>query len=238
MNKTLAPFILASTLAVSALVAAPASAAALTPVSVTCDGSNLVLSSNNIGARLFDTIAVTNSTGGDLSQSGLNNLTATIPGLMTNGQTGTYTVRGLPGSTTFTGTGPCNASSVTLSLVSGGGGGPSTASARAPQTFVLSFVSSSGATCAISSESGTGGTWITLPSAGDCTPPAGKENAKLLGWATTPSFPVAVAQTQVNNGWGTFEGYNSDGQLVSVFIPAGRAAYLSGNNTLYAIWSS
>jgi hypothetical protein len=106
-----------------------------------------------------------------------------------------------------------------------------------PQTFSLQMVSENDAVCSKSSEIGNAGTWITLPNANDCTPPATKQSAKLLGWATTPNFPVAIAQRQVDNGWGTYETFNSDGQLTGVFIPAGGATFLSATGNLYSIWS-
>jgi hypothetical protein len=71
----------------------------------------------------------------------------------------------------------------------------------------------------------------------ECTPPASQAGATLLGWSTTPNFPIAVAQRQVENGWGTYESYNTEGQFIAVFIPAGKGAYLSGSSVLYAIWS-
>jgi hypothetical protein len=101
----------------------------------------------------------------------------------------------------------------------------------------LSLNPQDGTTCTNSSESGTGGTWITLPGASDCTPPASKPGATLLGWATSPDFPVEIAQRQVDNGWGAYETFNADGQLTGVFIPAGGATFLSGSGNLFPIWS-
>jgi hypothetical protein len=115
------------------------------------------------------------------------------------------------------------------------GGGSSQSST--PQVFELSLSPGDGTTCVTASQTGVGGTWVTLPGASDCTPPASKAGASLLGWATTPNFPVAIAQRQINNGWGTYESYNEAEQLVAVFIPAGRATYVSGSNNLYAIWN-
>jgi hypothetical protein len=96
---------------------------------------------------------------------------------------------------------------------------------------------SDGAACSSSSQSGSGGTWVTLPGANDCTPSSAKNGARLLGWATTPDFPVAIAKRQVDNGWGAYETFNSDGQLSGVFIPAGGATFLSAAERLYTIWS-
>jgi hypothetical protein len=76
-----------------------------------------------------------------------------------------------------------------------------------------------------------------LPEANDCTPPASKPNANLLGWATSPNFPVSIAKRQVDNGWGAYETFNDAGQLSGVFIPAGGATLISAAGKLYAIWS-
>jgi hypothetical protein len=126
---------------------------------------------------------------------------------------------------------------VSVTIGSGsGGGGSSTAAAPAP-TFEIALTPTDGTRCVSSIASSTGGTWLTLPGANDCTPPASKAGATLLGWSTTPNFPVTIAQRQVTNGWGTYETFNDAGQITSVFIPAGRATLLSGTNTLYPIWN-
>lgn len=118
-----------------------------------------------------------------------------------------------------------------------GGGGSSSAPAAALPNFELSLTTSDGTACSRSSVSGTVGTWLALPSANACTPPASKPSAKLLGWATSPGFPVAIAKRQVDNGWGAYETFNSDGQLTGVFIPAGGSTLVSAAGNLYAIWS-
>jgi hypothetical protein len=129
-------------------------------------------------------------------------------------------------------------SSVTITVVTPGGeGGMSSTPTAAPQIFELSLAPEDGTVCSKSSEAGTFGTWLALPGANDCTPPAIKPNAKLLGWATSPDFPVAIAKRQVDNGWGAYETFNDSGRLTGVFIPAGKAAFLSGPGKLYTIWS-
>lgn len=119
---------------------------------------------------------------------------------------------------------------------SGGGGGSNEAAAPAP-TFEIALNPADGTTCSNSNASGTSGTWLTLPGASDCTPPAARAGATLLGWSTTPNFPVAIAQRQVTNGWGTYETFNEAGEITSVFIPAGQATFVSGATTLYPIWN-
>ena len=116
-----------------------------------------------------------------------------------------------------------------------GGGG---ASGSLPtQAFELSLTPTEGTQCTNSSQSGISGTWITLPGPNNCTPPASKPSAKLLGWATSPNFPVGIAKRQVDNGWGAYETFNADGQLTSVFIPAGGSTLVSAAGKLYTIWS-
>ena len=127
-----------------------------------------------------------------------------------------------------------------LFLISVGGGGntPSSSStSTAPQTFDLSITPTEGTSCSNTSPSGTSGTWINLPGADDCTVPPTNPGATLLGWATSPDFPIEIAQRQVDNGWGAYETFNADGQLTGVFIPAGGATFLSAAGKLYPIWS-
>jgi hypothetical protein len=109
--------------------------------------------------------------------------------------------------------------------------------ATAPQVLALTLVQQDGTTCANDTVTGYAGTWITLPQAADCTPPATKPNAKLLGWATSPTFPIDIAKRQVDNGWGAYETFTTDGQLTSVFIPAGGATFVSAAGNIYPIWN-
>jgi hypothetical protein len=103
--------------------------------------------------------------------------------------------------------------------------------------FELSLTPDDGTVCAQSSASAAASAWLSLPGAGDCTPPVTTPDAKLLGWATSSDFPVSIAERQVERGWGAYEIFNDEGQITSVFIPAGRATFLSGTNTLHPIWS-
>ena len=83
------------------------------------------------------------------------------------------------------------------------------------------------------------GPWIQLPSAGDCSVSGrvSDTNPLLLGWATSPDFPVDIAQRQVDNGWGAYETFNDNGQLTGVFIPAGGYTAVTGDTNLHPIWS-
>lgn len=110
--------------------------------------------------------------------------------------------------------------------------------ANTPIEVSLSLdLAASGATCKSgSAATGLVGTWLTLPSADDCTSTT-RSDAKLLGWSTSKDFPVAIAQRQVDNGWGAYEMTNESGRVTAVFIPAGRATFVSGSNSLYPIWA-
>lgn len=74
---------------------------------------------------------------------------------------------------------------------------------------------------------GDDGSWLKLPTSEQC------QNGQrlLLGWATSPDFPVRVAQAQ----------HAVDdviGGMRMIFIPEGGHTLLSGDNNLYAIWSA
>lgn len=125
---------------------------------------------------------------------------------------------------------------ISLSGTARGGGGTSIVAAPAP-TLEMNLNSADGTSCTTSA-SGTQGTWVTLPAASDCTAPVARTGAVLLGWATAPNFPIAIAQRQVNNGWGTYEIFNEEGQITAVFIPAGGATFLSAAGSLYPIWNT
>ena len=61
--------------------------------------------------------------------------------------------------------------------------------------------------------------------------------AVLLGWATSPTFPIAIAQQQVSSGWGAYEAFWPTGNLNGVFIPAGKSPHVTGAGNLYSIGS-
>lgn len=111
-----------------------------------------------------------------------------------------------------------------------------TLAATPPPTYTLTLDPGAGATCASPKASAISGTWLSLPGARDCTASATRQSASLLGWSTSPLFPVARAKIQTENGWGAFDG-PIDGVRM-IFIPAGKATFVSGDNTLYGIWAS
>ena len=82
------------------------------------------------------------------------------------------------------------------------------------------------------------GTWVDLPTSGSCRSVTGLAASRLLGWATTPAFPIEIAQRQVSNGWGAYEIFDVNGRLSAVFIPAGGATLISAGGGLYAIWDN
>lgn len=121
----------------------------------------------------------------------------------------------------------------------GGTGGRASASAvtAAPTATLSLAAASAGAVCAGANPSAVSGTWLILPSAAQCRPSdsSTRPSAQLLGWATSARFPVDRAQAQVDKGWGVID--EEIGGVRMIFIPAGRAAFVSGSNTLYPIWS-
>lgn len=112
---------------------------------------------------------------------------------------------------------------------------PAAAPASAP-AVVADFSLGGGAEgCTDGATSGMTGEWMTLPS--KCSAPAGHDGAALLGWSTSADFPVAIAQRQADNKWGTYEQTDADGNVTAVFIPAGWGTFVSGSNTLYPVWT-
>ena len=81
------------------------------------------------------------------------------------------------------------------------------------------------------------GSWKELPESSEIIGVDENAGKTFLGAATTPNFPVDIAQRQVDNGWGAYETFNDDGELTSVFIPAGGWMAISNSTRLYAIWS-
>ena len=81
------------------------------------------------------------------------------------------------------------------------------------------------------------GSWKQLPESSAIVGVDENAGKTFLGAATTSNFPVDIAQRQVDNGWGPYETLNEDGDLTSVFIPAGKWMNINGPTRLYAIWS-
>jgi len=117
---------------------------------------------------------------------------------------------------------------------------PSTGSSvAAPRAISLDFTLPTGIECRFDSVEASLGSWIELPSASDCTITTRTTDSQptLLGWATNADFPINIAQRQVDNGWGAYETFNSDGQITGVFIPAGGYTLVSNDTNLHPIWS-
>lgn len=109
-----------------------------------------------------------------------------------------------------------------------GGDGRTPGSAPVAPIFSLSSSAADRGTC-WPTVSGRGGTWVQLTAEG-CTPPSGRDGTVLLGWATSPSFPIARATA----GVAVDEEF---GGVRMIFIPVDGYTFLSGDNTLYPIWS-
>jgi len=116
---------------------------------------------------------------------------------------------------------------------------PSPKSPRPPAaTFTIELNTGDEGSCTQREMSAVGGTWMNLPAAADCTPPADTPDATLLGWATDQDFPIDRAKHQVEKGWGAYETFNDSGRLTGVFIPAGGAAFVTNDVRVYSIWSN
>ncbi len=139
-----------------------------------------------------------------------------------------------------------NSKTVNITFNSGGGGGgggggssSSSTSTPAPALETLTLAASTGdTTCTGGNPTGYTGSWLQMPAADACSQsgPNANPNAKLLGWATDPIFPVAVAQEIVDLRYGPIDDYFYGMRMI--FIPAGGWTYISSSNTLYPIWAS
>ena len=241
-----------SAFAISTLIAAPAAQASTFTYNVDCASGAASLS---VTASSGDTIVLNRNAGTcqyvsvekDII-SASTDVTITgggVPTLVDEGSsfgwTDTSAITQVSIVLTITGPGQINFTSRGFSFgqafrVSSGGGGSSSSESAVPETFELALNPTDSTSCNTSAETTTGGSWVTLPAADNCTPPATQPNALLLGWSTTPDFPVAIAQRQVDNGWGANEIFNDSGQITAVFIPAGGATNVTGQGNLYAIW--
>jgi DNA-binding beta-propeller fold protein YncE len=123
-----------------------------------------------------------------------------------------------------------------LSASSGGGSAGGGGSA-APQVVSVDLDLEAAELPASSSQSATIGSWYQLPVSADVVGVGENAGKTFLGVATREDFPVAIAQRQVDNGWGVYEIYDADGRLESVFIPAGKSLHLTATPRLHAIWS-
>ena len=101
--------------------------------------------------------------------------------------------------------------------------------------FELTFGDTQGGLCARANNAPLG-SWLTLPDSASCAPPAETPDAKLLGWATIPNFPVDIARRQVNNNWGAYELLSESNQVLAVYIRVGGAARVAAPSNFYPIW--
>lgn len=129
-----------------------------------------------------------------------------------------------------------NSASNSVNVVDLTAGSSSSGGGSQTIAFTLNLSAGDDATCALSQVTGQQNRWVTLPESSACTRTTRTSPSVLLGFATTPDFPVDIAQRQVTNGWGAYELFNERGDLTSVFIPAGGATLMTGTRTLYGIW--
>jgi len=133
------------------------------------------------------------------------------------------------------------AGSITITFFIRTNPAPSTTSSPTPtqRSMALDFTLPSDVRCNFTAVEASQGSWVQVPSASDCTISgrATESVPTLLGWATDADFPVAIAQRQVDNGWGAYETKDEAGQLTGVFIPAGGYTSVTSDTNLHPIWS-
>ena len=138
----------------------------------------------------------------------------------------------------YTGTGNRVMTSGSVASGGAGAGAGGSGSARAlPQVVSVDLDLEAAELPASLSQSATIGSWYQLPASADVVGVGENAGKTFLGVATREDFPVAIAQRQVDNGWGAYEIYDADGRLASVFIPAGMSLHLTAVPRLHAIWS-
>lgn len=252
----------AATLGIAGLVAAPSASATDHAFTTTCPSGGIV--QQPVTMAVGDTVTVTATAGGAcVSVSGgpdlpgVGNVTIDgVPALLnqvnpidasSTAVVVVFTATAAGGSSAlrsfsvFNGA-PPGGLTIGLTVTGGGGGSSGSGSAAVPTPATLSLAidtagSAGGAVCTSGSEAtGYAGQWLTLPGQSDCSVPS-VPSARLLGWATTTDFPMAIAQRQADNGWGAYQVVNEAGQITAVFIPAGHAVLVTGNNTLFPIWA-
>ena len=152
----------------------------------------------------------------------------------------TYQGGGAGGSWVASGT-----ASFSASGGAGGAGGNPTAAGGSPGQVTLTFLGSVATTVTSSpapshtltwsGSSATGvatsaimNTWVATPTT--ATPPSA--GRRLLGWSTSADFPVDRAEAATS----AFDGL-VDGRRM-IYLPAGHFTFVSGDNTLYPIWSN
>ena len=217
-------------IAVAGLVAAPSASA--TSFTASCGSGGIVPTPVTLAPGA--TFTVTASTSACL----MSGDSVVLPfGGLSLGSTSTYTVK----SSTAPGTyvvkwadmGGANGLELTITVAAA-----NTAPAPVVAAMTLQLGEGGGAAvCSTEPPTAYVGTWMMLPGQADCHK-AGDANAKLLGWATSPSFPVAIAQRQADNKWGAYDLTDAEGESVALFIPAGWGTFVTGANNLYPIWSA
>ena len=126
---------------------------------------------------------------------------------------------------------------MTSGSVASGGAGAGGGGSAAPQVVSVDPGLEAAELPASWSPSATLSSWKQLPASADVVGVGENAGKTFLGVATREDFPVAIAQRQVDNGWGAYEIYDADGRLASVFIPAGKSLHLTAVPRLHAIWN-
>lgn len=198
------------------------------PSSITADAADTI--TLNVSGPYAFNVAATGATGASSVDGTVSAQTYTVTGSSGGSLvlTGTNSFcNGVSGTFTFSGTTPAPTPA------------PSDTASHSPVLETLTLAVSTGdTTCTGGSPTGYTGSWLQMPAADACSQsgPNANPNAKLLGWATDPIFPVAVAQQIVDLKYGPIDDYFYGMRMI--FIPAGGWTYVSGSNTLYPIWAS
>lgn len=122
-----------------------------------------------------------------------------------------------------------------ISVISLGASQSGSSTSSTEPIIEMTFGDGQGGVCH-GSDSARLGSWANLPEGSACSPPVTIPNARLLGWATIPNFPVEVALRQVNNNWGAYEIFGEDGQVIAIYFREGGAVKVSAPVNFYPIW--
>ena len=208
-------------------------------VSVIDTSTNSVSATVTVGTSPFG-VAITPS-GAYAYVANYSSNSVSVIDTSTNTVTATVTVGTSPAGVAFTPNGSyayvANYFAGSVSVIATGLGASSGGGSAAPQVVSVDLDLEAAELPASWSQSSILGSWYQLPASVDVVGVGENAGKTFLGVATREDFPVAIAQRQVDNGWGAYEIHDADGRVESVFIPAGKSLHLTAVPRLHAIWS-